>query len=53
MVTELGSRNRRDLTFIFFNAWVEHSREYEDAAMLAFYEGLRASVMAKVKFFTK
>ena len=51
MVMELGSRNRRDLAFIFFNAWVEHSREYEGAPMLAFYEGLRASVKGKDKFF--
>jgi aminoglycoside phosphotransferase family enzyme/predicted kinase len=51
MVMDLEFRNRRDLAFSFFNAWVEHSGDYEGAAMLAFYAGLRASVRAKVKSF--
>ena len=51
MVMYLVFRNRRDLAFSFFNAWVEHSGDYEGAAMLAFYAGLRASVRAKVKSF--
>jgi aminoglycoside phosphotransferase family enzyme len=51
MVMDLELRNRRYLTFSFFNAWVEHSGDYEGASMLAFYAGLRASVRAKVKSF--
>ena len=51
MVMDLEFRNRRDLAFGFFNAWIEHSGDYEGAAMLAFYASLRASVRAKVKSF--
>ena len=51
MVMDLEFRSRRDLAFGFFNAWIEHSGDYEGAAMLAFYAGLRASVRAKVKSF--
>ena len=49
MAMHLGFRNRRDLALRFFNAWIEQSRDYEGAAMLAFYSGLRASLRAKVK----
>jgi aminoglycoside phosphotransferase family enzyme len=37
MLMDLELRNRRDLAFSLFNAWVEHSGDYEDDAMLAFY----------------
>ncbi|MBC8257470.1 MAG: AAA family ATPase, partial [SAR324 cluster bacterium] len=51
MVMDLEYRNRRDLAFGFFNTWVENTGDYEGAAMLNFYAGLRAYVRAKVKSF--
>ena len=51
MVMYLVFRNRRDLAFNFFNAWVEHNGDYEDTAMLSFYARPRASVSAHVKSF--
>ena len=33
MVMDLEFRNRRDLAFGFFNAWIEHSGDYEGAEL--------------------
>lgn len=51
MVMDLEYRNRSDLAYGFFNTWIEHTGDYEGAAMLPFYTSLRAFVRAKVKSF--
>ena len=48
---DLEYRNRSDLAYGFFNTWIEHTGDYEGAAMLPFYTSLRAFVRAKVKSF--
>lgn len=46
---DFAARGRADLGWRFFNAWLEHTGEYEGVALLRFYLVSRALVRAQVE----
>ena len=48
LIMDLRHRRRPDLAFAFLNAYLQASGDYEGLAVLRFYLGYRAMVMAKV-----